>query len=308
MNDLLLSDRLEIVKGLMQTPASISPKYFYDAKGSALFEKITRLSEYYPTRTEHKIMTAHAPDIGRMVGAGCTLIELGAGNCEKARVLCELIQPARFVAVDISEEFLFEAVKGLRAALPAIDIRALAGDLTIDLVLPADLPQRHRLLFYPGSSIGNFDPPQALTLLSRMRGLLADDGALLIGVDLVKDFAVLDAAYNDASGVTAAFNLNILSHVNHLVGSDFDPYQWQHCAFFKADQSRIEMHLEALTDTLVRWPGAERSFARGERIHTENSYKYRVEDFVELLQRAGFQLAQAWTDERDWFAVILARP
>lgn len=308
MNDPLLSDRLEIVKGLMQTPASISPKYFYDANGSALFEKITRLSEYYPTRTEREIMTTHAHDIGRLVGAGCTLIELGAGNCEKAKVLCELIQPRRFVAVDISEEFLLQAVKGLRAALPAMDILALAGDLTTDIVLPADLPQQHRLLFYPGSSIGNFDLPQALTLLSRMRSLLADDGALLMGVDLVKDLAVLNAAYNDASGVTAAFNLNILRHVNRLVGSDFDPHQWQHCAFFDATQSRIEMHLEALSATQVRWPGGERSFARGERIHTENSYKYRVEDFVELLQRAGFQRAQAWTDERDWFAVILARP
>lgn len=308
MTDTSLSNRLEIVTGLMQTPASISPKYFYDAKGSALFEAITHLSEYYPTRIERQIMLSCAADLALTVGSACTVIELGAGNCEKGKVLCELMDPARFVAVDISRDFLHESIKGLQAAFPTIDIRAVAADLTADIVLPPDLPAQQRLLFYPGSSIGNFDPVQALALLTRMRALLADDGALLIGVDLVKDLAVLDAAYNDASGVTAAFNLNILSHVNCLIGSDFDMAQWRHLAFFNVAQSRIEMHLEALDYTQVCWPGGGRSFVRGERIHTENSYKYRVGDFVELLRRAGFHRAQAWTDAHDWFAVILARP
>lgn len=299
---------MEIVKGLMQTPATISPKYFYDAKGSALFEDITRLKEYYPTRTEQAIMAAHAPEIAHAVGANCTVIELGAGNCQKARVLCELISPVRFVAVDISEEFLHDAVAGLRVSFPQIDIQAIAADLTLDIVLPASLPAQRRLVFYPGSSIGNFDPPHALALLSRMRGLLQDDGALLIGVDLVKDIAVLNAAYDDAAGTTAAFNLNVLDHINQWIGSDFDVRQWQHRAFFNVEQSRIEMHLEAKADLAVRWPAGARNFNRGECIHTENSYKYRTQDFVDLLRRAGLPNARVWLDEKAWFAVVLARP
>lgn len=253
-------------------------------------------------------MAAHAPEIARAVGANRTVIELGAGNCQKAKDLCELINPVRFVAVDISEAFLHEAVAGMRLAFPHMAIDALGLDLTVDFVLPASLPAQRRLVFYPGSSIVNFDPPQAQALLSRMRGLLQDDGALLIGVDQVKDAAVLNAAYDDQAGVTAAFNLNVLDHINRLIGSDFDVNQWQHRAFFNAEQSRIEMHLEAKTDLLMRWRNGARSFAKGERIHTENSYKYRVEDFVALLRRAGFSQTQVWPDEQAWFAVVLARP
>lgn len=308
MTERLTSEHMELVRGLYQTPASISPKYFYDAKGSALFEHITSLQAYYPTRTEQAIMAAYAPEIACAVGANRTVIEFGAGNCQKARILCELIEPARFVAVDISEAFLHEAVAGMRLAFPHMVIDAIASDLTADIVLPASLPVLHRLVFYPGSSIGNFDPPQAQALLSRMRGLLQDDGALLIGVDLVKDAEVLNAAYDDDTGVTAAFNLNVLDHVNRLIGSDFDTSQWQHRAFFNPEQSRIEMHLEAKVDHLMRWRNGCRSFAQGERIHTENSYKYRVADFVTLLNRAGFSQTQVWTDEHAWFAVILARP
>jgi dimethylhistidine N-methyltransferase len=308
MLDSAPSVKLEIVQGLMQTPPGISPKYFYDARGSALFEEITQLAEYYPTRTERQIMSTHAAAIAKNVGAGCTLIELGAGNCEKSKSLCALLAPACFVAVDISEEFLQQALVGLRSALPDLDIRAVTADLSTEIVLPEDLPLRRRLLFYPGSSIGNFDPAQALALLSRMVALLGHDGALLIGVDLLKEPAVLDAAYNDAMGVTAAFNLNVLQHLNRLIGSDFDPQQWRHLAFFNDAQSRIEMHLVAEHDMLVRWPGGQRRFARGDHLHTENSYKYRVEDFTELLASAGFSRTQVWTDPRRWFAVILAHP
>ena len=308
MTENLTPEQIDIVKGLMQTPATISPKYFYDTKGSALFEGITRLQAYYPTRTEQAIMATHAPEIVRAVGANRTVIELGAGNCQKAKDLCELIHPARFVAVDISEAFLHEAVAGMRLAFPHMTIEAIASDLTADVVLPASLPAQRRLVFYPGSSIGNFDPPQAQALLSRMRGLLQDDGALLVGVDLVKDAAVLNAAYDDEAGITAAFNLNVLDHVNRLIGSDFDVNQWQHRAFFNAKQSRIEMHLEAKADLLMRWRNGCRSFAKGERIHTENSYKYRAKDFVALLNSAGFSQTQVWTDEQTWFAVVLAHP
>lgn len=298
----------DIIDGLKQTPARISPKYFYDAKGSALFESITRLQAYYPTRTEHSIMVAHAREMALEIGPQPVLIELGAGNCQKARALCELVQPSHFVAVDISEAFLHDAVAAMRMSFPKIDIRAIAADLTQDLVLPDDVPSERRLVFYPGSSIGNFDLPDALDFLKRIRGLLQKDGALLIGVDLLKSEAVLHRAYNDELGITASFNLNALDHLNHLIGSDFDTRRWQHRAFFNARESRIEMHLEALTDQQVHWPEGVRHFAQGERIHTENSYKFRVDDFVELLRQADLKRTQIWTDDKAWFAVILARP
>jgi dimethylhistidine N-methyltransferase len=212
------------------------------------------------------------------------------------------------VAVDISEEFLHQSVARLQAEMPALQVQAFAADLTAEIVLPADVPAARRLLFYPGSSIGNFDPPQALGLLTRMRHMLQDDGALLIGVDLRKEVAVLEAAYDDAAGVTAAFNLNVLAHVNQLIGSDFHLSDWQHRAFYNASASRIEMHLEAVVDCAVHWPGGGRAFARGERIHTENSYKVEIEGFARLLDEAGFRRTLAWTDERRWFAVVLACP
>lgn len=302
-----LTGVLEIVDGLLACPARISPKYFYDARGSALFEEITRLPEYYPTRTEQAIMAQYAHEIAARIGPGRTVIEPGAGNCEKARRLCALIQPDSFVAVDISSDFLQEAVAGMQADFPALTIRAVAADLTADLVLPEQVSWKRRLVFYPGSSIGNFDAPHACSLLAQMYGLLENDGALLIGVDLSKDIAVLEAAYDDAAGVTAAFNLNILNHVNRLLGSDFVTTQWRHKAFFNQRESRIEMHLEALAETVVRWPGGERRFACGERIHTENSYKYQINDFIALLGRAGFHQTTVWTDPQQWFAVVLAR-
>lgn len=311
-----LADTREIIDGLVHPVAHIAPKYFYDARGSVLFEEITSLPEYYPTRTERAIMKEHGAEIAQKVmrsgipwgGAGGTVIELGAGSCEKARALCELVQPAHFVAVDISAEFLLEAADGLRDACPGLDVRVVAADLTAEMSLPADLPRQKRLVYYPGSSIGNFNPPEALNLLERSRHLIDDDGALLIGVDLVKDAGVLEAAYDDAAGVTAAFNLNVLSHVNSLIGSNFDLDQWRHRAQFNVADSRIEMYLEAREHTWVSWPGGRRNFARGECIHTENSYKYRVEDFIDLLDRAGFHHAQAWCDARQWFACVLARP
>jgi len=299
-------DHADIVAGLLQTPATIAPKYFYDARGSALFEEITRLPEYYPTRTENAIMAAHAQAMAQAVGPGRTVIELGAGNCQKARALCQQLQARHYVAVDISADFMTDAVAGMRAAFPALPIDAVVADITTAWALPAHVPTGQRLVFYPGSSIGNFDPPQAQALLARMRAVVGEGGALLIGVDLVKETAVLNAAYDDAAGVTAAFNLNMLDHINRLIGANFDTRQWRHVAFFNAAQSRIEMHLEATQALEVHWPGGARPFAQGERIHTENSYKYRVDDFVALLQRAGFWKAQVWTDAQQWFAVVLA--
>lgn len=304
--DMSVNKQQEIIDGLTRPSASISPKYFYDTRGSELFEAITRLPEYYPTRTELAVMQAHSRAIAQSIGRGKTLIELGAGSCAKARALCRLIHPERFVGIDISADYLQGAIESMQSEFPGLELRAVAGDMSHAFELPADIPRARRLVFYPGSSIGNFDPEHALGLLERMRALIDEDGALLIGIDLPKDVAVLEAAYDDAAGVTAAFNLNVLAHVNLIIGSDFKLSQWLHRSFFNAEKSRIEMHLEAVTDVLVCWPGGERSFTAGERIHTENSYKYPLDEFIALLSLAGFAKTQAWTDERNWFAVIQA--
>ena len=299
--------RQEIEDGLLAPQARISPKYFYDRRGSELFEAITRLPEYYLTRTERALMRAHGRAIAGAVGLGRVVIEPGAGSCDKAHALCRSLAATHFVGVDISADFLQGAVLRLRAALPGLDARAVAGDITAGLQLPVDIPPERRLVFYPGSSIGNFDPADALSLLARMRALAGPGGALLIGIDLPKDRAVLEAAYDDAAGVTAAFNRNVLAHVNRLIGSDFDPCRWRHRAFFNRAASRVEMHLEAQGPQRVRWPGGGRDFAAGECIHTENSYKHSLPAFEALLAKAGFCRCQSWTDARGWYAVLHAR-
>ena len=298
--------RREIQAALLAPRASISPKYFYDQRGSELFEAITRLPEYYPTRTERALMRQHGQAIAEAVGTGRVVIEPGAGSCEKAHALCRRLRASHFVGVDISADYLQGAIARLRAALPGLDARAVAGDITAGLQLPLDIP-RKRLVFYPGSSIGNFDPPQALALLMQLRALALEGGGLLIGIDLPKDRAVLEAAYDDAAGVTAAFNRNVLVHLNRLIGSDFAPLQWQHRAFFNQAASRIEMHLEACGAQRVRWPGGGRDFAAGERIHTENSYKHPLPAFTALLRHAGFGETRSWTDARGWYAMVHAR-
>ena len=297
----------DITQGLLRDEATISPKYFYDQKGSELFAAITQVPEYYPTRTEQALMAQHGADIARAIGQGGAVIEPGAGNCDKARALCRLLRPFYFVGVDISADYLQEGVARLRADLPGLDARAVGGDITRGIALPPDIPKARRLVFYPGSSIGNFDPPQAVELLAHMRELAGDEGGLLIGIDLPKDIDVLEAAYDDAAGVTAAFNRNVLVHVNRLIDADFDPAQWEHRAFFNTEASRIEMHLEARTPQRVRWAGGGRDFAAGERIHTENSYKYTVRAFARLLQQAGFSRAHDWTDDRGWYAMVHAQ-
>lgn len=297
----------EISAGLQAPNAQLSPKFFYDGLGSKLFEAICELPEYYPTRTEAAIFAAHGADMARSVGTGSTLIDIGAGNCAKAASLFPLLQPAQYVPVDISADFLAGAVAQLRQRFPQIEMTALGLDFTDGVALPDHVRKQRRVFFYPGSSIGNFSPEQASAFLRGLHASGGEDGGLLIGVDLVKDSAVLDAAYDDALGVTAAFNLNMLRHLNRIAGTDFDVAQWRHVAFFDAERSRIEMHLEARDDLTVRWDGGERRFARGERIHTEYSYKYTRQSFVGLLERAGFATSHVWTDPANWFAVIHAR-
>jgi len=297
----------EISAGLLAPNASLSPKYFYDGLGSKLFEAICELPEYYPTRTEASIFAEHGADMARSVGTGSALIDLGAGNCAKAASLFPLLRPAQYVPVDISADFLTGAVTQLQQRFPEIEMTALGLDFSNGFELPDNVRKERRVFFYPGSSIGNFSPELAIAFLRGLRANAGDDGGLLIGVDLIKDSAVLDAAYDDGLGVTAAFNLNMLRHLNRIAGTDFDVSEWRHRAFFNAEQHRVEMHLEARNELTVRWEGGSRRFAAGERIHTEDSYKYTRQSFVGLLERAGFATSHVWTDPANWFAVIHAR-
>ncbi len=301
---------LEAASGLLRPDAQVSPKFFYDALGSRLFDAITELPEYYPTRTEAAIFAAHGPTIAAEVlstiGPAPVLVDLGAGDCAKAARLFGALSPRRYVAVDISSDFLQQALQALRRLHPTIEMVGVGVDfsqrLQLDVEIVGDGPT---LVFYPGSSIGNFGPEAALRLLREARALSAG-AALLIGVDLVKPRAMLDAAYDDSLGVTAAFNLNLLRNLNRLLQADFDVRQWQHVAAFDPDQSRIEMHLQAREPLTVRWPGGSRVFCAGERIHTENSYKWTPSAFAALLRDAGFTTTRCWTDDQAWFGVFLA--
>jgi dimethylhistidine N-methyltransferase len=296
----------EIAAGLDAAAAWISPKYFYDRLGSRLFEAITDLPEYYPTRTERAILDAHAAEIAAEIGSGATLIELGAGNCEKALRLIPALKPAQYVALDISADFLRDSLATVARAHPQLDTLAVGADISADFELPPSVQRERREFLFFGSSIGNFAPLEAHALLRRVREQIDGAGGLLIGIDLVKPRGYLEAAYDDSLGVTAAFNLNVLNHVNALLGSDFAVSDWRHVALFNSAESRIEMHLEARRSLVVHWADGERPFAKGERIHTESSYKYRVDDFKAALADAGFARTRAWTDSNRWFAVLHA--
>ncbi len=298
--------RAELSAGLLSASACASPKYFYDALGSRLFAAICELPEYYLTRTEASILEIHLGAIAEAVGAGRTLIDLGAGNCAKAARLFPALRPAHYVPVDISVDFLREAVDTLQQRFPHIRMTGLGMDFSRDLALPGSVQRDRRLFFYPGSSIGNFTHEEAQAFFKRVRAACQDDGGLLIGVDLIKAPDILDGAYNDALGVTASFNLNLLLHLNRLLGANFDIGEWKHVSFFNGAQSRIEMHLEARQDVMVTWPGGARQFRAGERIHTENSYKYTPDGFMQLLQEAGFRVTRTWSDAGNWFMVSYA--
>ncbi|MBC8119954.1 MAG: L-histidine N(alpha)-methyltransferase [Burkholderiaceae bacterium] len=298
--------RLELTDGLLEPSAFIPPKYFYDSLGSRLFEAICELPEYPLTRTERAIVDAHVHEIAARIGPGSVLIDLGAGNCEKAERLFGWLAPTQYVAIDIAGEFLRERLNVLAQRNPQHSILGVAQDFTQSIELPAEVESGARTLFYPGSSIGNFAPDDAFAFLQRARKACGDDGHLLLGVDLVKESHLLDLAYDDSLGVTAAFNLNVLRNVNALLGSDFDVLDWRHVAFFNPSLSRVEMHVEARCDLTVRWHGFERSFTAGERIHTENSHKYTPESIRQILRLAGFARVNLYTDDACGFAVALA--
>jgi dimethylhistidine N-methyltransferase len=297
--------REELAAGLLAPISSVSPKFLYDPLGSRLFDAITELPEYYPTRTEAALLQQHAAEMATVLPKNATLVDLGAGNCEKAARLFAWLEPSRYVAVDISTEFLQRALKELQQQFPALDMLGVGMDFSVKLELPLEAGKDARVLFYPGSSIGNFSPVAAEHFLKQVRAA-SQGGGLLIGVDLVKPLEILEPAYDDALGVTAAFNKNLLLHLNRLLGCDFELTDWSHLAFFNTALSRIEMHLQAVRDLRVQWPGAQREFMAGERIHTENSYKYNVDDFDRLLRSAGFKNTRVWQDPKKWFAMFWA--
>ncbi|MEO0575811.1 MAG: L-histidine N(alpha)-methyltransferase [Pseudomonadota bacterium] len=298
----------DIVEGLSLPQKVLSPKYFYDERGSELFEAITLQPEYYPTRTELGILKQNINAIGDALGHDVSLIEFGAGASVKVRVLLDnLADIAVFVPVDISGDHLQLAADELAADYPDIEVLPVAADFTRPFPLPSpvNMPARN-IVFFPGSTIGNFPPDAALGLLQTMRAVAKDNGGLLIGVDLKKDHSVLERAYNDEAGVTAQFNRNMLVHLNREYGSDFDPEAFDHRAVYNAAASRIEMHLISTCPQRVTIGGHVFAFAEGEYILTECSYKYALEGFAALAKQAGFDVQQVWTDSEQHFSLQYA--
>ena len=295
----------DVLAGFSRAQKSIPPKYFYDAEGSRLFDAITELPEYYPTRTETAMLIAYADEIARKAGTGHLLVEPGSGSCTKARILFEGLQPCAYVPMDISRDHLRVAAQEVAVEYPWLEVHAACTDFTRLMRLPPSSPEGRRLAFFPGSSIGNFDPQAAIGFLGMIADMVGAGGQLLIGVDLKKDRTVLEAAYDDARGVTAAFNLNLLARINRELGADFDLAQWRHKALYNEAQGRIEMHLVSRVDQQVSLLGQTFRFAGGETIHTENSYKYSVAGFRDLASQAGFTTDTVWVDADRLFSLHL---
>jgi len=293
-----------VIAGLSDSPKWLSAKYFYDAAGSDLFEEITRLPEYYPTRTELTILASNARAMSAYIPLAAALVEFGTGSTKKARILLNAApQIAAYVPVDISTEFLAQEAAAVRRDLPNIVVLPVAADFTRDFDLPAQIRNRPRVGFFPGSTIGNFEPQDAAEFLRQAGRILGAGATMIVGVDPIKDEAVLNAAYDDAAGVTARFNLNILRRMNRELGGDFDLSSFRHRAFYNVADHRIEMHLESLKAQTVTVAGRAFSFAKGETIHTENSYKYTVDSFRALAADAGWRPVATWTDANDYFAM-----
>jgi dimethylhistidine N-methyltransferase len=295
----------EVLRGLRSPQKELPCKLFYDDHGSQLFEQITALDEYYPTRAERRIMRAAGAEIAAQVGPECLLIEYGSGSSQKTRILLDnLERPAGYVPIDISREQLRESAASLADAYPGLLVQPVCADYTASLRLPAQLPpSKRRLAYYPGSTIGNFVPEEARRFLSRIADVCGPDGGLLIGVDLKKDPMMLHRAYNDALGITAAFNLNILARLNRELGADFALDQFRHYAFYNPVFARVEMHLVSLIEQRVKVRDVTIHFARGESIWTEASYKYNPPEFAALAAAAGWRVEQFWTDDRGLFSV-----
>ncbi len=297
--------RADVLRGLRAPKKELPCKYFYDEVGSALFEQITELDEYYPTRTELGIMERHAAEMAQLLGPRCLLIEYGSGSSFKTRHLLDRLRdPAGYVPIDVSGEHLRRSARALGEEYPDVEVLPLCADFTRSLRLPAcRKTAARRVVYFPGSTLGNFTPEAALALLRQTAVLCGHDGGLLLGVDLLKDPRVLEAAYNDRRGVTAAFNRNLLARINRELGADFDIEQFAHRAFYNSAHGRIEMHLVSRRDQVVRVGGVPFFFAAGESIHTENSYKYSLAALADLGRASGFAAERVWVDEHQNFSV-----
>jgi len=294
----------EVLEGLKKNSKELPSKYFYDKKGSWLFDRICELKEYYPTRTEISILKDNIDEMVQRIGPGIQLIEFGSGSSVKTRILLDHLDDlAVYVPIDISKDHLFKATNKLEGEYSDLEIHPVCADYTGTLELPdMDVEYERRVIFFPGSTIGNFTRERAQEFLGRMAHLLGDNGSLLIGVDLKKDPQVLQRAYDDDKGVTAAFNKNILENINRELGADFNLEQFEHLAVYNEEKGRVEMHLKSMCDQTANVAGEEISFEEGETIHTENSHKYSVEEFGQLASD-WFEVEKVWTDEEDLFSV-----
>ena len=293
----------DVIDDLSRAPKRLSPKYFYDAAGSELFEQITVLPEYYPTRTELSILRDHAQEIAAFIPEGAALVEFGAGATTKVRLLLGACRLGAYVPVDISGDFINSQAEALRADYPGLGVYPVTADFTTPFQLPEAVSAMPKVGFFPGSTLGNFEPGEACTFLKSARAILGRGARMVIGVDLEKDERTLYDAYNDTAGVTARFNLNVLHRINRELGGDFDVGAFIHRAVYNRDRHRIEMHLiskKALTAEVL---GQKFSFRPGESIHTENSYKYSIERFALLARVSGWTLLQTWTDPEAMFSV-----
>lgn len=300
----------EVLEGLQKRHKQLPCKLFYDERGSELFSQICELQEYYPTRSEVDIMTRNVEEIVSLLGPGCLLIEYGSGTSEKSSILLEnLPQLAGYVPIDISREPLMAHASQMGEAYPHLDIFPINADYNRPFPIPRTRkPVKKRVVYFPGSTIGNFHPPEAVEFLDRILRVCGSDGVLLVGVDLKKDPQILNLAYNDPGGITAEFNLNVLRRLNRELGADFDLDQFRHLAFYNDDEGRMEMHLESLRDQVVHLDGVNITFEKGERIWTESSYKYTLERFEMLALDAGFAVQKVWTDGQDLFSVQFLTP
>ena len=301
-------ERAQVVEGLLDSPARIEPKYFYDDLGCALYGAICRLPEYYPTRTERAIFREHRNEIAQAIGQGKQFVDLGAGDCCKAEAWLPFVSPSRYIAVDIAGAEIERALARMAPEFPEIEMVGVVADFGAGLPIDDVLDPTPATFFYPGSSIGNFSPQEALDFMQTVRSKCAGrpGSGLLIGVDGKKSKSTLDAAYDDALGVTAAFNRNALLHLNSRFGFDFALDGFVHRGFYNEPLGRIEMHLESLRDQSVRIGERTRRFAAGERIHTENSYKYRAGEFGDLLRKTGFESIRHWSSPDEGYFVFYA--
>ena len=297
----------EVLHGLTKPHKSIPPKYFYDVEGSKLFDIITRLPGYYLTRTETAILHDNSDTIARRVGIGACMVEYGSGSSVKSRLLLDACHPAAYVPVDISRDHLVGAARAIFDDYPALSVYPTCADYTVPFELPPPVAGLERLAFFPGSSIGNFEPDAAAEFLRGVAEAVGEGGWLVLGVDTKKDRAVLDRAYTDPGGITERFNKNLLLNINNAVGTDFDPDGFRHLAIYNEAAGRIEMYLVSERDQRVDVAGTEIAFANGEALHTENSYKYTPEEFVAMAESNGFDCVDVLLGEGAYFMVLLLR-